>query len=140
MGEPQGRLRSHDQIDITYDITYNINMLRIVLDTDVVVAAMRSPAGASAAILRAVDAGQVSLLNSVALVLEYEAKCTLPIHYEAAALSRQDALNFVDVIAALSEPVELHYFWRPQLRDPDDEMIGNGYQWPCRSPRHIQFA
>jgi putative PIN family toxin of toxin-antitoxin system len=98
-------------------------MLRIVLDTDVIVAALRSPGGASAAILRAVDDGQVRLLSSVALVLEYEAKCTLPAHYEAAGLSQGDALAFVDAVAALSEPVELHFFWRPQLRDPGDEMV-----------------
>ena len=65
----------------------------------------------------------MQLLNSVALVLEYEAKCTLPVHYNAAGLSHGDALVFVDAITALSEPVELHYFWRPQLRDPDDEMV-----------------
>jgi len=95
-------------------------MLRIVLDTDVIVAALRSPKGASAAILRAVDDGQVRLLSSVALVLEYEAKCTLPTHYEAAKLSQGDAVAFVDAVAALSEPVELHFFWRPQLCDPGD--------------------
>jgi putative PIN family toxin of toxin-antitoxin system len=98
-------------------------MLRIVLDTDVIIAALRSPGGASAAILRAADAGQVQLLSSVALVLEYEAKCTLPAQYEAAGLSQTDALTFVDGVAALSEPVELHFFWRPQLRDPGDEMV-----------------
>jgi putative PIN family toxin of toxin-antitoxin system len=98
-------------------------MLRVVLDTDVIIAALRSPRGASAAILRAADAGQVQLLASVALVLEYEAKCTLSVHYEAAGLLHADALIFIDGITALSEPVKLHYFWRPQLRDPGDEMV-----------------
>ena len=98
-------------------------MMRIVLDTDVIVAAMRSPAGASAAILKTVDAGQVLMLSSVALILEYEAQCTRPAHYEAAGLSQQEAIIFVDAIAALSKPVELHFFWRPQLRDPGDEII-----------------
>jgi putative PIN family toxin of toxin-antitoxin system len=98
-------------------------MYRIVLDTDVIIAAMRSPTGASAAILRAADAGQVQILSSVALILEYEAQCTLPAHYEAAALSEQDAVVFVDTIASLSEPVELYFFWRPQLPDPGDEMV-----------------
>ena len=36
--------------------------VKVVLDTDVVVAAMRSPRGASAAILRAARQGQVTLL------------------------------------------------------------------------------
>lgn len=98
-------------------------MLRIVMDTDVIIAAMRSPTGASAAILNAADAGQVQLLSSVAMILEYEAKCTLPGHYSAAGLSQQDADVFVDAVAALSEPIELHFFWRPQLHDPNDEMV-----------------
>ena len=98
-------------------------MFRFVPDTDVVIAAMRSPTGASAAILTAADVGQVRLLASVALVLECEAKCTDPEHYQAVGISRADAGNFVDAIAALAEPVEPHYFWRPQLRDPADEMV-----------------
>lgn len=98
-------------------------MLRFVLDTDVIIAAMRSPSGASAAILQAADLGQVQLLVSVAIFLEYEAKCTMLQHYEAAGISQGEARNFVDAIATLAKPVELHFFWRPQLRDPADEMV-----------------
>jgi putative PIN family toxin of toxin-antitoxin system len=98
-------------------------MLRLVLDTDVVVAALRSPKGASAAILKAVANRQVTLLSSVAMVLEYEAKCLLPAHYLAGGLSYEDACTFVDAVAALSVPIELHFSWRPQLRDPNDEMV-----------------
>ncbi|MBV7332075.1 putative toxin-antitoxin system toxin component, PIN family [Chloroflexi bacterium TSY] len=98
-------------------------MLRIVLDTDVIVSAMRSPSGASAAILNEADAHRVQLLVSVALVLEYEAKCTLIEHYQAAGITQADACNFVDAITVLSEPTKQHFFWRPQLRDPADEMV-----------------
>jgi predicted nucleic acid-binding protein len=47
--------------------------VRCVLDTDVIVAAMRSPTGASAAILRSARRGNPRLLLSVTLALEYEA-------------------------------------------------------------------
>lgn len=30
---------------------------------------------------------------------------------------------FVDAVIALAEQVESHYLWRPQLRDPADEMV-----------------
>lgn len=53
-------------------------MLRLVLDTDVIVAALRSPSGASAALLEAALDQQVKLLASVTLFVEYEAKCTAP--------------------------------------------------------------
>jgi predicted nucleic acid-binding protein len=54
--------------------------MRLVLDTDVIVAAMRSPSGASAAILRAALDKHVALLANVPLVIEYEATCSLAKH------------------------------------------------------------
>ena len=49
--------------------------MRVVLDTDVIVAALRSPAGASAALLRAVRAGKLEIVINVPLAMEYEAVC-----------------------------------------------------------------
>ena len=46
--------------------------MRLVLDTNVVVAAMRSPSGASVAILTSARAVRVTLIANVALALEYE--------------------------------------------------------------------
>lgn len=93
------------------------------MDTDTVVAAMRSPAGASAAILRAVRQNKVTLLLSVALALEYEAVCHRVEHRLAAGLSEPQVAIFADVLIAMAEPVETHFLWRPQLRDLNDEMV-----------------
>ena len=95
----------------------------MVLDTDVVVAALRSPGGASAAIVRLARQGRVTLLMSVALALEYEAVCSRPEHRLAAGLSEDEVNVLVDAIIALAEPVAMHFLWRPQLRDPCDEMV-----------------
>lgn len=97
--------------------------VRFVLDTDVVVAAMRSPQGASAAILRAARRGRATLLVSVALAMEYEAVCNEAEHGVAAGLSDREVDVFVTAVLALAEPVEIHFLWRPQLRDPGDEMV-----------------
>jgi len=97
--------------------------MRLVLDTDVVVAGMRSPTGASAALLLAALEGRVTLMMSVPLVIEYEAICTLPQHRLAAGLSERECRIFLDGLVALAEPVESHFLWRPQLRDPADEMV-----------------
>lgn len=97
--------------------------MKVVLDTDVIVAAMRSPAGASAALLRLVRDERVTMLANVALALEYEAVCSRPEHARAAGLSRADVNVFIDAVIALAEPVESHFLWRPQLRDPADEMV-----------------
>jgi putative PIN family toxin of toxin-antitoxin system len=97
--------------------------MRLVLDTDVIVAAMRSPSGASAALLKAARQGEVTLLASVPLALEYEAVCSEAEHQLAAGLNAAQGAIFVDAVVALSEPVKTHFLWRPQLRDPGDEMV-----------------
>ncbi len=97
--------------------------MRLLLDTDVVVAAMRSPGGASAELLRRIDKGSATLVLSVALALEYEAKCLLAEHRLAAGLSPLEATVFIDGILAMAKPVQTHFRWRPQLRDPGDELV-----------------
>lgn len=84
---------------------------------------MRSPAGASAEIVRLARQGRVTLLVSVALALEYEAVCGRAEHRLAAELNQAEVNVFVDAIVAISEPVPMHFLWRPQLRDPADEMV-----------------
>ena len=94
-----------------------------MLDTDVVVAAMRSPRGASAELLRRIDAGDAVMLLTVALALEYEATCTLAEHRLASGLSEPDAGHYVDGLIGMAEPVRAFFRWRPQLRDPGDELV-----------------
>ncbi len=95
----------------------------MILDTDVVVAAMRSPRGASAELLRLIDKGDAIMVLSVALALEYESICMLAEHRLAAGLSAEEAAIFVDGLIALAEPVLTFFRWRPQLRDPGDELV-----------------
>ena len=97
--------------------------MRVVLDTDVVVAGMRSPTGASAAILRAARMTRITLLVSVPLALEYQSVCLEAEHRLAAGLSESEVEIFLTAIIALAEPVEVHFLWRPQLRDAADEMV-----------------
>lgn len=94
-----------------------------MLDTDVVVAAMRSPRGASAELLRRIDAGNAVMLLTVALVLEYEAICTLAEHRLAAGLSASETGVYIDGLIGMAEPVRAFFRWRPQLRDPGDELV-----------------
>ncbi len=97
--------------------------MRLVLDADAVVAAMRSPTGASAAIIRAVRQNRATLLLSVPIALEYEAVCRRSDHWTEAGLSPEQVEIFLDAIIAMGEPVTTHFLWRPQLRDPNDEMV-----------------
>lgn len=97
--------------------------MRLVLDTNVVVAGMRSPTGASAALLMAARRGKVTILANVALALEYEATCRRAEHVVAAGLKPVQVAVFIDAVIAMAEPVETHFLWRPQLRDPSDELV-----------------
>jgi hypothetical protein len=68
-----------------------------------------------------VQAGPIH--DSTPLLLEYEAVCQREEHRLAAGLTRNDVDSFLDGLAGLSEPVTVHFLWRPQLRDAADEMV-----------------
>ena len=97
--------------------------MKLVLDTDVVVAAFRSPAGGSAELLRLADEQMCQIVVSVALMLEYESVILRPEHLEAANATLEQAEVFLKALANLAEPVQVDYRWRPQTRDPGDEMV-----------------
>lgn len=94
-----------------------------MLDTDVVVAAVRSNAGASRRLLVGALEQQYPLLVSVPLMVEYEAVLARPEHLTASGLSAGDVEALLDAIAKVAEPVRLSYLWRPTLSDPRDDMV-----------------
>jgi putative PIN family toxin of toxin-antitoxin system len=94
-----------------------------VIDTDVMVAALRSELGASRQLLIAALNRQFELLLSVQLMLEYESVLTRPIHLAACGLSASDVERILDDVAAVARPVRLAFRWRPRLSDPDDDMV-----------------
>lgn len=67
--------------------------------------------------------GRVVAVANVALFAEYEAVLTRPEHLAAGGVSRQEVVDALDDLAAKVEPGEPHFSWRPQLGDPDDEMV-----------------
>ena len=94
-----------------------------MLDTSVIVAALRSRGGASNALLRRVAAGRVVPLLTPVLFLEYEAVLKRPEQRLAHGLSAEAVDRFLAALASAAEPVEVRFRWRPQLADPGDEMV-----------------
>ena len=94
-----------------------------MVDTNVVVAAFRSASGASNELMRQAASGSVKLLCSTALFLEYEAVLGRPEVRSATGQSLEDVESAMDAIAAIAEPVDVHFRTRPILRDPNDEMV-----------------
>lgn len=100
-----------------------IGDVRYVLDTNVVVAGLRSPTGASAALVGAALERYFVLLLSVALALEYEAVCCDPAQRIVSGLGEDQVRTVIGAICGVAEPVVARFLWRPQLRDPADEMV-----------------
>lgn len=95
--------------------------MRVVLDTDVVVRALRSPESASAALIRAAREGRVTLLASLANALEYEDVLGRPSIVAGTPFTSQEGAAFARAVASLAEPVIIDRPWRPRLKDPGDE-------------------
>ena len=65
------------------------------------------------------------MLTSVALALEYEATSSRPENLYAANASEFDVVNPIDAVVDVTEPVGVHYQWRPWLLDAGDEMVSS---------------
>ena len=98
-------------------------MKRIILDTNVLTAGLRSRNGASFAVLQRIADRHICPLVTTALFLEYETVLTRPEQMAVHGLSNADLDRLLAGFAILAEPVELHFLWRPQLSDPKDEMV-----------------
>jgi len=95
----------------------------IVLDTNILVAATLSPLGASFQILTMIPQQRFDLLLSVPLMLEYEEVLKLDDMRAQSHLTVEEVDVLLDMLAAVGTPHTPFFQWRPQLPDPDDEMI-----------------
>lgn len=100
-----------------------IDIVRAVLDTSVVTAALRSRTGASNALLHFVSSQKLKLLASAPLFLEYEDVLLRPEQRLVHGLSVEQIHRFLAELASWIEPVEIHFLWRPRVSDPGDEMV-----------------
>jgi putative PIN family toxin of toxin-antitoxin system len=93
--------------------------VRIVLDTSVIVAGLRSRNGASFAVLERLSRNVFKLVATPPLFLEYEQVLKRSRH----GLAAEHVDGFLSEIARVIEPVQVWFTWRPQLADPGDEMV-----------------
>ncbi len=92
-----------------------------VIDTCVIISALRSRTGASYEILQAVRRGEIKNSLSVALALEYEAVALRP--KLVPALTAEEVTGIIDILCLLSHQQKIFYTWRPFLLDPDDDLV-----------------
>ena len=99
-----------------------MDQVQVVLDTNVLVAGLRSRQGASYRLLSLVGANSRFEINlSVPLVLEYES--VLKRHGTVPALTADDVDGILDYLCTEGHHREIYFLWRPFLRDPKDDMV-----------------
>jgi putative PIN family toxin of toxin-antitoxin system len=100
---------------------YHPAVARVTLDTNVVVAALRSDEGASFRLLSLVGSGRFEIALSVALVLEYED--ALQRHLPESPFDEDELGALLDYLCSVGHRQEIFYLWRPVLRDPGDDLV-----------------
>ena len=93
----------------------------IVIDTNVLIAGLRSARGASYQVLQRIGRGEFSVSVSVPLVLEYEAVAKE--HARDLGLTFGDIDDLLDYICSVADPRVIFYLWRPFLPDPRDDLV-----------------
>lgn len=96
--------------------------MKIVLDTSVLVAAARSRNGASYQLVSMLPDPRFDFALTVALYTEWQSALTRPEHVPP-GVSVDGVLGYLRYLASLAYLQDVHFLWRPFLRDPDDDMV-----------------
>ncbi len=92
----------------------------IVIDTNVLVAGLRSRRGRSFELLGLIGEGHFDIVLSVPLVMEYEDVLGRP---QMVPISAQAVNQVLDYLCATALHQDIFYLWRPRLRDAKDDMV-----------------
>lgn len=96
-------------------------MIRAVIDTNVLIAALRSSSGASYQVLMAADRGDFQMALSVPLLAEYDDVTSRPDSGITIPASAVDAI--IRRMAMVAHKQQIYFLWRPLLPDPGDDMV-----------------
>ena len=93
----------------------------IVIDTNVIIAALRSKKGASNKLLALVGTSKFEIHDSVALILEYED--VIQRQRTELGLSEDEVSVFIDSLCSMAHHHKIYFLWRPSLPDVNDELV-----------------
>ena len=116
---------------IAYMLSY---IMKIVLDTNILVAALRSEGGAARGVFRLALQEKIEPVVGAALYAEYEDVLSRKPPFERSILDQKDRETLFDALMSVSTWTKIHYLWRPNLRDADDDHIvelavASGAKW-----------
>ena len=96
--------------------------MRVILDTNVLVAALRSDMGASYAIVSQLPSERFQIALTVPLYLQYQDVLTRHEHMTGAS-TPDDIRNFLRYLCSIAHQQRVFFLWRPWLKDPTDDMV-----------------
>lgn len=94
---------------------------QVVIDTNILVAGLRSRRGSAFQVLRLIGTGRFDLHLSVPLVLEYQEVLLRELSHLYLGPAEVDDL--LDYYCTVGIHHEIFFLWRPFLRDPKDDMV-----------------
>ena len=94
---------------------------QIVIDTNILVSAIRSNQGASFKLLSLIGKSKFEFHVSVPLVIEYED--ALKRQVKNSPLTNQDIDDLLDYLCKVAKQQSIFFLWRPQLKDPKDDLV-----------------
>ncbi|NER80855.1 MAG: putative toxin-antitoxin system toxin component, PIN family [Leptolyngbya sp. SIO1D8] len=98
-----------------------MNVPQIVIDTNVIVAGLRSRNGSAFQLLNLVGSERFNIHLSVPLVLEYED--VLIRELPNLTIDAADVQDFLNFHCAVATHHQIFFLWRPYLRDSKDDMV-----------------
>ena len=98
-----------------------MSKVKAVIDTNVIVSALRSKLGASHKLLKLLADSLCTPCVSVPLFIEYES--VLKRQGLVSHLSNEDIDNFLNYVLSQSSLRQIYFLWRPYLRDPKDDLV-----------------
>ena len=97
-------------------------MLKIIIDTNIVLSALKSNQGASYALMTLLPSTKFETALSVPLYTEYQDVLTREKNMTGAS-TKEDILAYCRYLASISQRKDIFFLWRPWLKDPKDDMV-----------------
>jgi len=95
--------------------------MKIVIDTNVLFAALKSGQGASYKLISLLPSKRFSIVISVPLIIEYEDVLRRgKLH---ASITEKDIGEFIDFFCHVGDQQDIFFLWRPFLPDPSDDLV-----------------
>ncbi len=97
-------------------------IMRVVIDTNVLLSALKSSKGASFALISQLPSSQFEIVLSVPLYSEYQDVLTRKEHLTGVS-TVEDILSFLRYVCSIAHRQKIFFLWRPWLKDPKDDMV-----------------